>query len=74
MYMGEGERTLVELGDLLSRVARPHRCDDALGAEVQVSLWKLGLPYSINTTRQDLVAQIWARKRSVLAETPPSAA
>ena len=82
--MSEHERMLVQLGNLLSRVARPHRCDDALPTDVQASLSELGFACSEQTSREELVARLWARKRSLqltmLPEwggpgvTPPSAA
>ena len=82
--MSEHERLLVQLGKLLSQVARPYRCDDALPDEVQASLWELGFPCGEQTSREELVARLWARKRSLLLTlqpewggpgvTPPSAA
>jgi hypothetical protein len=82
--MSEQERMLVRLGNVLDQLARPHRCDDALPAEVQASLWQLGVPCSELTTRQELISRLWARKRSLLVAigpewggpglTPPSAA
>jgi hypothetical protein len=82
--MSEHERMLVQLGSLLAMVARPHRCDATLPADVQASLFELGLPCSEQTSREELVARLWARKRSLLLTmrpewggpgvTPPSAA
>jgi hypothetical protein len=82
--MSEHELLLVEVGNLLSRVARPHACDDGLPDDVQAGLWALGLPCGEETSREELVARLWARKRSLLLTvqpgwggpgiTPPSAA
>jgi hypothetical protein len=82
--MSEHERMLVQLGNLLSRVARPHRCDDGLPDDVKTSLWELGLPCGELTSREELISKLWARKRSLLLTmqpgwggpgvTPPSAA
>ena len=62
---------LVQLGNVLSRVARPHRCDDGLPDDVQATLWDLGLPCSEQTSREELVARLWARKRSLLLTIQP---
>lgn len=82
--MSEHERMLVQVGNLLSRVARPHRCDDALPDDVQAGLWELGFPCGEQTSREELITRLWARKRSLLLTmqpewggpgvTPPSAA
>ncbi len=78
------ERTLSLLGEMLARVARPHRADDELPTEVLRKLGLLGLASDQFATREDLIAGLWARKRSVLMAmepdwggpgiTPPSAA
>jgi hypothetical protein len=65
---------LVWVGVLLTQIARPHRCGEVLPADVQASLWQLGVPCDASTSRADLVAQLWARKRTMLQTTPPSAA
>jgi hypothetical protein len=51
---------------------------------VRASLWQLGLACGDRTTREELVARLWARKRSLLSAmqagwggpgvTPPTAA
>lgn len=69
--MSEHELLLVQLGDVLSKVARPHRCDDELPADVRQSLWQLGFPCSELTSREELIASLWARKRSVLTAMQP---
>ena len=69
--MSEHERMLVLLGTLLSRVARPHRCDDVLPADVQASLSELGFASSEQISREELVARLWARKRSLLLTIRP---
>lgn len=75
---------LVQLGNVLSLVARPHRVDDGLPDDVRASLWQLGLACGDGTPRDELVARLWARKRSLLSAmqsgwggpgvTPPTAA
>src|SRR5207245_1016922 len=70
-YMSEHELLLVQLGDALSKVARPHRCDDELPAEVRMNLWQLGFPCSELTSREELIARLWARKRRVLTAMQP---
>ena len=82
--MSEHELQLVQLGRALSQVARPYGCDDVLPDEVKASLWQLGVPCSEKTSREELIARLWARKRSLLLTmqpgwggpgvTPPSAA
>lgn len=82
--MSEHERMLVQLGNLLSKVARPYRCEDALPDEVREGLWELGFVCSAKTPREELIARLWARKRSLMLSmqpewggpgfTPPSAA
>lgn len=69
--MSEHEQMLVQLGELLSRVARPHRCEDDLPADVQTMVWQLGLPCTDLTSREELVARLWARKRSLLTTMQP---
>lgn len=82
--MSERELMLVQLGQALNRVARPHRCDEALPAEVQASLWRLGVPCDRQTPRGEVVSLLWARKRNLSlayqptwdgpGATPPTAA
>jgi hypothetical protein len=82
--MSEHELMLVQVGEVLNRVARPHRCDAPLPADVQASVWRLGLACDGQTPLDDLVARLWARKRSLSVAiqpawdgpgaTPPSAA
>ncbi len=82
--MSEHETTLAQLGEVLSRIARPHRADDELPLEVRANLCQLGFPCGELTTREELIARLWARKRSLLTAvqpewggpgiTPPSAA
>ena len=69
--MSEHELLLVQLGDVLSKLARPHRCDDELPTEVRMSLSQLGLPCNELTSREELIARLWARKRSVLTAMQP---
>lgn len=82
--MGEHERMLAQLGQLLARIARPHRADDELPPDVRAGLCQLGFPCTELTTREELIARLWARKRILLTSmrpewggprfTPPSAA
>jgi hypothetical protein len=83
--MSDQERMLAELGEVLSKIARPHHADDVLPFEVRAYLCQLGFPCSELTTREEVIARLWARKRSLLSAiqpewgggpgiTPPSAA
>jgi len=82
--MSEHERMLFQLGDALSKIARPHRADDELPPEIRANLCRLGFPCNELTTREELIARLWARKRTLLTAmrlewsgpgiTPPSAA
>lgn len=75
---------LARLGDVLARIARPHRCDEAIPVDVQAKLWQLGLPCSEETPREHVISQLWARKRLLQTSllpiwggpgaTPPAAA
>jgi hypothetical protein len=84
-YVSEHERLLFRLGRILDQVARPHGCNEAVPIDVHAGLWQLGVPCDELTTREELVARLWARKRSLLASlqrgwggdpgvTPPTAA
>lgn len=70
-FMSEHERMLIRLGDLLSKVARPYRWGDALPVDVRTGLWQVGVPYNELTTREELVAGLWARKRVLLSAKHP---
>ena len=83
--MSEQERLLKQLGEILSRISRPHPVDDELPLDVRSRLWQLGFPCNELTTREELISRLWARKRMLLAAmqpppwggpglTPPSAA
>jgi hypothetical protein len=78
--MSEQELMLVQVGQVLEQVARPHRCDDVLPVEVQATLWRLGVPCDELTPRDELVSLLWARKRNLSlawsppGQTPPTAA
>ena len=73
---------LAQLGEMLSKIARPHDTHDPLPAEVRAGLWQLGLPCGELTPREEVIARLWARKRSLMVAmqpdwggyTPPSAA
>ena len=62
---------LVQVGEVLSRVARPYRCDDVLPVDVRAALWQLGFPCDELTPREDIVARLWAKKRSLLSNMQP---
>jgi hypothetical protein len=82
--MSEQELMLIQVGQVLSRVARPHRCDETIPIDVQAHLWQLGLPCDEATSREDVIARLWARKRTLQVNhvptwnspgpTPPAAA
>jgi hypothetical protein len=60
------------------------RCDEALPAELQANLWRLGVPCDAQTPRDEVVSLLWARKRNLSlafqptwdspGATPPNAA
>jgi hypothetical protein len=56
---------LARLSELLAEIARPYRCDEVIPVEVQANLWKLGLACEPTTPREDVIEQLWARKRSL---------
>jgi hypothetical protein len=82
--MSEQELMLLQVGHVLSRVARPHRLDETLPVEVQANLWQLGFPCDEATPREEVIARLWARKRTLQINlqsawgdpgpTPPAAA
>ena len=77
--MSERDRLLIQLGEMLSRIARPYPADAELPMDVRSGLSQLGFPYTELTTREELIARLWACKRSLLewggtGVTPPSAA
>jgi len=82
--MSEHELMLVQVGDVLSRLARPYRCEDVLPVDVRAALWQLGFPCNELTSREEVIARLWAKKRSLLSAirpgwggpgvTPPAAA
>jgi len=63
--MSEAELMLLQVGQVLSKVARPHRCDEAIPVEVQAKLWQLGVPCDEAPPRAELIARLWARKRTL---------
>ena len=82
--MSEHELMLVQVGEVLSRLARPYRCEDVLPVDVRAALWQLGFPCNELTSREEVIARLWAKKRSLLSAirpgwggpgvTPPAAA
>jgi hypothetical protein len=69
--MSEHELLLVQVGEVLSKVARPYRCDDALPVDVRAALWQLGFQCSDETPREEVIARLWAKKRSLLSTMQP---
>jgi hypothetical protein len=63
--VSEHELMLVQVGQALQLVARPHPCNAPLPAAVQASVWRLGLACDDLTPREELIARLWARKRSL---------
>lgn len=70
--MSEHEELLVQLGDLLAKIARPYSVDKALPSELRTSLWQLGFPCHDFTPREELIDQLWARKRSLQVMVMPT--
>lgn len=70
--MSEQEEQLVQLGYVLEKIARPHRCDEALPTDIRNSLWQLGFQCHDLTSREELIPQLWARKRSLQMMVPPT--
>ena len=68
--MSEHERLLDQLGEVLSKIARPYRCDDVLPVDVRASLWQLGLQCNELTSREELMQFEWGGP----GVTPPTAA
>jgi len=69
--MSEHELMLVQVGEVLSKVARPHRCDDGLPVDVRTALWQLGFPCNELTSREEVIVRLWAKKRSLLSTMQP---
>lgn len=69
--MSEHELMLVQVGEVLSQVARPHRCDDVLPVDVRAALWQLGFPCSELTSREEIISRLWAKKRTLLSTMQP---
>ena len=82
--MSEHELMLVQVGDVLAKVARPYGCNDVLPVDVRAALWQLGFPCDELTSREEIITRLWAKKRSLLSAmqqgwggptaTPPAAA
>ena len=81
--MTQQEHTLATLGVALSQLARPHGCEETLSPRVLGTLKQLGVDCDGLTPRQDLIAELWARKRHLVTafhavssqyDWPPSAA
>jgi len=82
--VSEQHLMLLQVGQVLSKVARPHRCDEGIPVEVQANIWQLGFPCDEETPRAELITRLWALKRTLQANfqfawggpkpTPPAAA
>jgi hypothetical protein len=82
--MSDHEEALYRVGQILAQIARPYRVDESLPTDVRTNLWQLGFACSDMTPRVELIARLWARKRSLQimvqpqwggpGATPPSAA
>jgi hypothetical protein len=70
--MSEQELMLFQVRQVLQEVARPYSCEAPLPPHVQASLWRLGLPCHELTPREDVVALLWARKRSLSLAVQPT--
>jgi hypothetical protein len=70
--MSEQEEQLHQLGDVLAKIARPYSVDEALPSEIRNSLWQLGFPCHDLTPREELIARLWARKRSLQMMVVPT--
>lgn len=69
--MSEHEWMLARLGEALMRIARPYHCDEALPVEVQGLLRQLGFSCDERTPREELIARLWARKRTLQFSLQP---
>ena len=69
--MSEHELMLVQVGDVLAKVARPYSCDDALPGDVRAALWQLGFPVDELTPREEIITRLWAKKRTLLSAMQP---
>ena len=70
--MSDQELMLYQVGQVLSKVARPYRCDETIPVEVQANLWQLGFPCDEATPREELIARLWARKRTLQVNVEPA--
>lgn len=70
--MSEQEGMLVQVGQVLQQVARPYPYDQALPVGLQADLWRLGVACDELTPREELVAQLWARKRTLSMAIQPT--
>jgi hypothetical protein len=69
--MSEHELMLVQVGDVLAKVARPYPCDDVLPVDVRAALWQLGFPVDELTSREEIITRLWAKKRTLLSAMQP---
>jgi hypothetical protein len=82
--MSDHDEALYRVGQMLAQIARPYRVDESLPIGVRTNLWQLGFACNEMTPREELIARLWARKRSLQimvqplwggpGATPPSAA
>jgi hypothetical protein len=88
MYVGAGGsdifgsrwRELHLLDQILNQLSRPALAGSGLPATVRDQLRSLGVPIGCSPSREDLIAQVWGRKRPLLRQlyaaddpTPPCA-
>ncbi|MDQ2942465.1 MAG: hypothetical protein M3R21_02190 [Candidatus Dormibacteraeota bacterium] len=70
--MSEHELMLAQVGQVLTQVARPYPYDAPLPVDIQARVWRLGLACDELTSREELVARLWARKRSLSLAIQPT--
>ena len=63
---------LVQVGQALAQLARPYAREDTVPSQVLATLWQLGMPCDALTPREVLIAELWARKRSLSVAFRPS--
>ena len=69
--MSDHEEALYRVGQMLAQIARPYRVDESLPIDVRTNLWQLGFACNEMTPREELIARLWARKRSLQIMVPP---
>ena len=69
--MSDHEEALYRVGQMLAQIARPYGVDESLPIDVRTNLWQLGFACNEMTPREELIARLWARKRSLQIMVPP---